>query len=151
MCECERKQWAGHLRGFLSGEQNGGGRGNRQRPRDKETGREGRDQSRGDDQSGLIEQEETAQTQSWTFLAWDSNSRDSSCPKRRGLQGLVNRGKAVPYPASVARRPLLVLKAPAAQLPYPWGRPFPPPQRPAQPRDLPLSLSHYAGPGVPAA
>ena len=40
-----RKQWAGHLWGFLSGEQNGGGRGNRQTPKDKD--RNDRDPSRG--------------------------------------------------------------------------------------------------------
>ena len=33
---CVRKQWAGYLWVFLSGEQNGGGRGNRQTPQDKD-------------------------------------------------------------------------------------------------------------------
>lgn len=148
MCVCVRKQWAGHLRGFLSGEQNGGGRGNHQRPRDKETGREDRDQSGGLLQSQRIEQQEAAQIQSWAFFAWDSNSWDPSPPKSKGSRAWVNRGEAAPRPSRLPRRLCGSSRPQHPRSPIPGAGPARRPRAPPNPNPYLSALA--TKPGVSA-
>lgn len=77
-------------------------------------------------QRGRAEQEEAAQTQSWAFLGWDSNSRDSNASREQRAPGLGDRGIS----SSSAWQ---VLKAPRTPAPPFLGqaRPAAPTPRPA--------------------